>query len=107
MGVYSQFKSCFYFNAYACALYVLLLTACMWPASYNSGKTNQNENRVLAFGSLISNKEEENAMISDFVIVCSKLSAIYLLLCCCCSVYINTYGGHSRINDNGSISQKV
>ena len=32
---------------------------------YNSGNIRQNENRFLAFGSLISNAEVETAMISD------------------------------------------
>ena len=60
MGVYSGFNSYHYFNACACALCVLLLT-------------HQNENRFLAFGSLISNAEAENAMISNRIIVCSSV----------------------------------
>ena len=57
-------------NACACALYGLLLSACPWSASNNSVNTHQNENRFLAFGSLISNAEVENALISDCIIVC-------------------------------------
>ena len=71
MGVYSRFKLYHYFNACACTLCGLLLSACHWLASNNSVNTHQNENRFLAFGSLISNAEEENAMISDCIIVCS------------------------------------
>ena len=76
MGVYSGFKSYYYFNACACALCGLSLSACPWSASNNSVNTHQNENRFLAFGSLISNAEVENAMISDCIIVCSKFSGI-------------------------------
>ena len=54
----------------------LLLSACLWSASNNSGNTHQNENRVLAFGSFISNTEVENAMISDCIMVCSKFDEI-------------------------------
>ena len=75
MGVYSGFKSYHYFNACACALCGLLLSACPCSASDNSVNTHQNENRFLAFGSLISNAEE-NAMISDSIIVFSKFSGI-------------------------------
>ena len=49
---------------------VLLLSSCMWLASNNFGNTHSNENRFLAFGSLISNAKVENALISDYVIVC-------------------------------------
>ena len=42
------------------------------PMVRNSVNTHQNENRFLAFGSLISNAEVENAIISDCIIVCSK-----------------------------------
>ena len=38
--------------------------------------THQNENRFLAFGSLISNAEAENATISDSIIGFSKFSGI-------------------------------
>ena len=76
MGVYSGFKLYHYFNICACALCDLLLSACPWSASNNSVNTHQNENRFLAFGSLISNAEVENAMISDCVIVCSKFNGI-------------------------------
>ena len=41
--------------------------------------THQNENRFLAFGSLLSNAEVENAIISSCIIVCSNLSGIKLL----------------------------
>ena len=76
MVVYSGLKSYHYFNAWACALCGLLLSACPWSASNNSVNTHQNENRFLAFGSLISNAEVENAMISDSIIVFSKFSGI-------------------------------
>ena len=76
MGVYSGFKSYHYFNACACALCGFLLSACPWSASDNFVNTHQNENRFLAFGSLISNAEVENAMISDSIIVFSKFSGI-------------------------------
>ena len=76
MGAYSGLKSYHYFNACACALCCLLLSACPWSASNNSVNTHQNENRFLVFGSLISNAEVENAMISDGIIVCSKFSGI-------------------------------
>ena len=76
MGVCSGFKSYRHFNASEYALCVLLLSACLWLASNNSGHTHQNEKRYLAFGSLISNAEVENAMISNCIIVCSKFSGI-------------------------------
>ena len=76
MRVYRGFKSYHYFNACACALCGLLLSACPWSASDNSVNTHQNENRFLAFGSLISNAEVENAIISDSIIVFSKFSGI-------------------------------
>ena len=44
--------------------------------SHNSVNTHQNENRFLAFGSLTSNTEVENKIISVCIIVCSKLSGI-------------------------------
>ena len=56
---------------------MLVHTHCVvyyFQASNNSVNTHQNENRFLAFGSLISNAEVENAMISDCIIVCSKFS---------------------------------
>ena len=87
MGVYSRFKSYHYFNACACALSGLPLSVCPWSASNNSVDTHQNENRFLAFGSLISNAEVENAMISDCITVCSKFSGIQLLRFFFCSVY--------------------
>ena len=65
-----------YFNACACTLCAFLLSAYPWSASNNSVNTHQNENRFLAFGSLISNAEVENAMISACIIVCSKFSGI-------------------------------
>ena len=37
---------------------------------------HQNEIRFLAFGSLVSNADVENEMISDCIIVSSKLSGI-------------------------------
>ena len=64
MGVYSQFKSCHYFNVCACTMYELLLSA--RPYSLKS-------NLFLAFGSLISNAEVENEIISDHIIVCPNL----------------------------------
>ena len=76
MGVYSGFKSGHYFKVCACALCGLLLSARPWSAWNNSVNTHQNENRFLAFGSLISNAEIENAVISDCIIVCSKFSGI-------------------------------
>ena len=76
MGVYSEFKLYHYFNACACALCGILLSACPWSASNNSVNTHQNENQFLAFGSLISNAEVENEMIFDSIIVCSKFSGI-------------------------------
>ena len=76
MGVYSGLNSYHYFNACACALCGILLSACPRLASHTSENTHQNENRFIAFGSLISNAEEENATISVCIIVCSKLSGI-------------------------------
>ena len=76
MGVYSGFKSYHYFNACACALCGILLSACPLSASHNSVNIHQNENRFLAYGSLTSNAEVENAMISVCIIVCSKFSEI-------------------------------
>ena len=76
MGVHSGFKSYHYFNACACALCGLLLSACLWSASNNSVNTHQIDNRFLAFGSLIFNAEVEYAMIPDCIIVCSKFSGI-------------------------------
>ena len=38
--------------------------------------THQNENRFVAFGSLISHAEVENTIISDCIIVCSNFSGI-------------------------------
>ena len=76
MGVYSRFKSYHYFSACACALCGLLLSACPWSALDNSVNTHQNENRFHVFGSLISNAEVENAIISDSIIVFSKFSGI-------------------------------
>ena len=76
MGVYRGFKSYHYFNACACALCGILLSACPPSASHNSINTHQNENLFLAFGSLTSNAEVENAMISVWIIVCSKFSGI-------------------------------
>ena len=58
------------FSACACALCGFLLSACLWSASNNSVNTHQNENRFLAFGSLTSHAEVENAIISDCIIVC-------------------------------------
>ena len=66
MGVYSGFKSCHYFNVWACALCFTTFSMPITP----------DENRYLAFESLISNAEVENAMISDCIIVCSKFSGI-------------------------------
>ena len=74
-GVYSEFNSYHYFNACACAL-CGILSACPRLASHNSENTHQNENRFLAFGSLTSNAEVENAMLSVCIIVCSKISGI-------------------------------
>ena len=54
MGVYRGFKLHHYFNACACALCGLLLSACPRSASHNSVNTHQNENRFPAFGSLTS-----------------------------------------------------
>ena len=76
MGIYSRFKWYHYFNACACALCGLLLSACPRLASHKSVNTHQNENRFLAFGSLTSNAEVENAMISVGIIVSSKFSGI-------------------------------
>ena len=76
MGVYSGFTSYHYLNDCTCALCGSLLSACPWSASNNSVNTHQNENRFLAFGSLASNAEVENAMISVCFIVCSKFSGI-------------------------------
>ena len=76
MGVYSGFKSYHYFNACTCALCGILLSACPRLASHNSVNNHQNENQFLAFGSLTSNAEVENAMISICIIVCSKVSGI-------------------------------
>ena len=81
MAVCSGFKSYHYFNACACALCGLLLLACPWSASNNSVNAHQNENRLLAFGSLLSNAEVENTMISDSIIDFSQLSGIF------CSVH--------------------
>ena len=47
-----------------------------WSASHNFVNTHQNENRFLAFGSLTSSAEVENAMPSVCVMVWSKLSGI-------------------------------
>ena len=76
MGVYSGFKLYHCSNTCTCTLCGLLLSACPWSASNNSVNTHQNENRFLAFGSLISNTEVEDAMISDCIIVCSNCSGI-------------------------------
>ena len=76
MAVYSGFKSHLNCNACACALCDFLLLAYLWSASKNSVHTRQNENRFLAFGSLIARAEVENAMISDCIKVCSKFSGI-------------------------------
>ena len=76
MGVYSGLNSYHYFNACACALCGILLSAYPRSASHNSVNTHQNENRFLAFGSLTSNAEAENAIISVCIIVCSKFSGI-------------------------------
>ena len=59
------------FYACACALCFVLLSA-----SNNSVNTHQNENRFLTFGSLKSNAEVENAMISDSIIVCYNFRGI-------------------------------
>ena len=75
-GGSSQFKSCHYFNACACTLYDSLLSACLWSALNNSGNTHCNQNRFLAFGSLISIAEVENKIISEHVIVFPKFSGI-------------------------------
>ena len=69
-------KSHHYFNACACTLCGFLLSACLWAASNNFVNTPQNGNRFLAFGSLISHAEVENAMMSDCIIVCSKFSGL-------------------------------
>ena len=57
-----------------CTIILMLVHAhCLFynfQHAYNSGNTHQNENRFLAFGSLISNAEVENAIISDCIIVC-------------------------------------
>ena len=87
MRVYSGFKSYHYFNACACALCGILISACPRSASHNSVNTYQNENRFLAFGSLTSNAEVEITMISVCIIVCSKFSGILLLRFFFCSVY--------------------
>ena len=87
MGVYSGFKSYHYLNDCAFALCSLLLSAYPRSASNNSVNTHQNENRFLAFGSLTSNAEVENVMISVCIIVCSKFSGLYLLRFFFCSVY--------------------
>ena len=76
MGVYSGFKSYHYFNACACSLCGLLLSACPWSASDNSVNAHQNENRFLAFRSLLSNAEVENTMVSDSIKAFSKFSGI-------------------------------
>ena len=76
MGGYRGFKSYHYFNACACALCGLLLSACPRSALHNSGNTHQNENWFLAFESLTSSAEVENAKISVCIIVCSKFSGI-------------------------------
>ena len=65
MGGYNGFKSYHYVNTCAWALRVLLFSASLWSASNDSGNTHQNENRFLAFGSLISIAETDNAIISD------------------------------------------
>ena len=70
------FKSYHYFNARACALCGFPHSACPWSALNNSVNTHQNKNRFLAFGSLKSNAEVENAMFSDCIKVCSKFSEI-------------------------------
>ena len=76
MGVYSGLKSYHCFNVCARALCGLLLSACPRSASHNSVNTHQNENRFFAFGSLTSDAEVENAIISVCIIVCSKFSGI-------------------------------
>ena len=75
-GVYSGFKSYHYFHACACAFCGFLLSACLWSASNISVNSHQNENRFLAFGSLISHAEVANAMIFDYIISWSKFSGI-------------------------------
>ena len=78
MGVYSGFKSYHNFNACACALCGIILSACLSSASNNSVNTHQNENRFVAFGSLplICHAEIEDEIISDCIIVCSKFSGM-------------------------------
>ena len=75
-GGHSGFKSYHSFNACACALCGILLSACLWSASNSSVNIHLNENRFVAFGSLISHAEVENAIISDCIIVCSKFRGI-------------------------------
>ena len=70
------FKSYHNFNACSCALCDKILSLCLWSASNNSVNTHQNENRFVAFGSVISHVEVENTIISDCIIVCSKFSGI-------------------------------
>ena len=62
--------------ACARALCGLLLSTCPRSASHNFVNTHQNENRFLAFGSLTSSAEVENAMISVCIIICSKFSGL-------------------------------
>ena len=64
MGFYSGFISYQNFNDCACALCVLLLSACPRSAPNKSVNTYQNENRFLAFKSLTSNAEEVNELFS-------------------------------------------
>ena len=77
MGVYSGLKSYHYFNASTCAVCGSLFSACPWSASNNSVNTHQNENQFLAFRSLISNAEVENAMIYDFILYFTVKTNVY------------------------------
>ena len=72
-----------YFNACACALCGILLSACPRLASHNSENTHQNENRFLAFGSLTSNAEVEKC--NDF---CLYHKVEYN---CCVSFFCSVY----------------
>ena len=75
-GFIADFKRTILFNACACAMCGLLLSACPRSASHNSVNTHQNENQFLALGSLTSNAEVENTMIFACIILCSKFSGI-------------------------------
>ena len=74
MGAKASLNCDLIFNACSCALYALILSACLWSASNNIKMKIVFFFFFFSFGRLISNAEVENAMISDYIIVCSDFS---------------------------------